>query len=152
MRKFLQGFSLLFIVLILAGCRPCRVDKQHQIAANVEEVEVYQLAKSSVSWNGAALPVYPKGQPEITVLKIVIPPGAILHRHKHPFINAGVLLKGKLTVKTEDGKTLFLKSGEAIVEVTDTWHSGKNEGAEPAEIIVFYAGIEGAPITVYKQD
>lgn len=53
-----------------------------------------------------------------------------------------------MTVQTENGKILHLKTGDAIVEVVDTWHYGKNEGADPAEIIVFYAGVKGAPITV----
>ena len=70
---------------------------------------------------------------------------------KHPVINAGVLLKGQLTVITKDKNILHLKAGEAIVEVVDTWHHGKNEGKTPAEIIVFYAGIAGKPITIKKK-
>jgi len=71
--------------------------------------------------------------------------------HEHPVINAGVLLSGELTVITEDNKTLTLKAGEAIIEVVNTWHYGKNEGSKPAEIIVFYAGIPNGPVTVKKQ-
>jgi quercetin dioxygenase-like cupin family protein len=67
--------------------------------------------------------------------------------HQHPVINAGVLLQGELTVETNEGKTLHLKAGDPIVEVVNTWHYGINEGDEPAEIIVFYAGVQGKPIT-----
>ncbi len=70
--------------------------------------------------------------------------------HQHPVINAGVLLKGELTVVTTDNKTIQLKAGDPIVEVVNTWHYGKNEGNEPAEIIVFYAGIQNKPITIKK--
>ena len=119
-------------------------------AADVNGVEVNVLAKSGSSWAGRVLPDYPNGKPEITILRIKIPPGAVLPLHKHPVINAGVLLSGELTVVTEEGKTLHLKAGEAIVEVVNTWHYGKNEGNKPAEIIVFYAGTMGAPITVNK--
>ncbi len=63
-------------------------------------------------------------------------------------INAGVLLKGQLTVVTEAGDTLHLQTGDPIVELVNEWHYGKNEGDEPAEIIVVYAGTEGTPITV----
>jgi quercetin dioxygenase-like cupin family protein len=63
-------------------------------------------------------------------------------------INAGVLINGELTVVTEDGSTLHLKAGNTIVEVVKKWHYGKNEGNEPAEIIVFYAGIQGIPISI----
>jgi len=55
-----------------------------------------------------------------------------------------------LTVITEKNETLYLKAGEAIVEVVGKWHYGRNDGHEPAEIVVFYAGIEGQPITVKK--
>ena len=117
-------------------------------AADVNGVEVNVLSKSGSSWDGSVLPVYTNGKPEITILRIIIPPGALLPLHKHPVINAGVLLRGELTVVTEDRRTLHLKAGEAIVEVVNTLHSGKNEGDKPAEIIVFYAGTVGAPITV----
>ncbi|MBT1711214.1 hypothetical protein KK062_23420 [Fulvivirgaceae bacterium PWU5] len=32
------------------------------------------------------------------------------------------------------------------------WYYGKNDGNEPVELIVFYAGIEGTPITLPKGD
>ena len=63
--------------------------------------------------------------------------------HTHPVINAGVLVSGELTVITDSGQTLHLKPGDPIVEVVDTWHYGKNEGTDPADIIVFYAGEKG---------
>ncbi|MCJ7773993.1 MAG: cupin domain-containing protein [Desulfobacterales bacterium] len=113
-------------------------------------VKVETLAKSKSSWDGNTLPKYGKGQPEITILRITIPPGDQLPLHHHPVINAGVLLTGELTVITEDNKTLHLKAGDSIVEVVNTWHYGKNEGKDPAEIIVFYAGISGDPITIKK--
>jgi quercetin dioxygenase-like cupin family protein len=70
--------------------------------------------------------------------------------HKHPVIKASVLLSGALTVVTELGKTLHLKARESIVELADKWHYGKNDGDEPAEIIVFYVGVKGMPITVKR--
>jgi len=117
-------------------------------ARDANPVTVDTLAKTSSSWNGSALPDYAQGKPEVTILKITIPPKVQLPMHKHPVINAGVLLKGELTVVTDTGRTLYMKAGDPIVEVVDTWHYGKNEGNEPAEIIVFYAGIQGEQITV----
>jgi quercetin dioxygenase-like cupin family protein len=118
------------------------------MAGGTSDVTVAVLAKSGSSWDGASLPGYPDGDPEITLLRIEIPPGVVLDTHMHPVINAGVLISGELTVVTEEEKTLHLKAGDAIVEVVGTWHYGKNEGAEPAEIIVFYAGVADEPITV----
>lgn len=120
----------------------------HVWARDVGPVKVEVLAKTSSSWDGETLPDFAKGKPEITILRITIPPKALLPLHKHPVINAGLLLRGELTVVTEDKKTLHLKAGDSIVEVVNKWHYGKNEGNEPAEIIVFYAGIQGTPITI----
>ena len=117
-------------------------------AGNFNNVVVEQLTKSSSSWDGEALPDYPKGKPEVTILRIKIPAGAKLEIHNHPVINAGVLLAGELTVVTEDNKTLHLKAGDSIIEVVNKKHYGKNEGMNTAEIIVFYAGEVNKPITI----
>jgi quercetin dioxygenase-like cupin family protein len=140
MRKL---FHVLCLMLLL--CTPAAAGETTSVAVNV-------LTKTGSSWDGRDLPGYAAGRPEITILRIQIPPGAQLPRHSHPVINAGVLLKGELTVVTDGGRTLHLKAGDPIVEVVDTSHYGKNEGTEPAEIIVFYAGVKGTPITRYGPD
>ncbi len=117
-------------------------------AGPMSNIEVKQLAKSTKSWDGEVLPQYPKGKPEVTILRIKIPAGEKLETHYHPVINAGVLLAGELTVIADDNKILRLKAGDSIVELVNKKHYGKNEGIEPAEIIVFYAGTENKPITV----
>jgi quercetin dioxygenase-like cupin family protein len=116
---------------------------QHTYAA-----EVKVLAKRTSSWNGATLPDYPRGTPEVTILRITVAPGEKLPMHNHPVINAGVLLTGELIVTTKSGKRLELKAGDSIVEVVETWHYGQNPGDQPADIIVFYAGIKDKPVTV----
>lgn len=125
----------------LLGCRSNKITKK----------EVITLVKTTESWNGTQLPKYPEGQPEITILKITIPGNSILPLHRHPEINAGVILKGELTVISETNDTLYLKAGEPIVELVNIWHLGKNEGNEPVEIVVFYAGTKGNPITIIKE-
>lgn len=119
-------------------------------AEDLNAVRVDVLAKTSLSWDGSRLPDYSKGTPEITILRIKIPPGAQLPLHEHPVINAGVLLSGELTVVTEDNKTLHLKAGEPIVEVVNKWHYGKNEGDKTAEILIVYAGVLDTAITIKK--
>jgi quercetin dioxygenase-like cupin family protein len=138
MKKLIYGICF---VLLLSG---------NVLAAEVNAVHVDLLAKTNLSWNGSPLPYYSQGTPEITILRIKIPPGVQLSLHQHPVINAGVLLNGELTVVTEDNRILHLKAGESIVEVVNKWHYGKNEGNGTAEIIVFYAGVQDTPITVEK--
>ncbi|MEZ4810521.1 MAG: cupin domain-containing protein [Allomuricauda sp.] len=138
MKKFF--LSLFLTTICLLGCRT------HKVATT----EVVTLAKTTKSWNGTPLPKYLDGAPEVTILKITIPPKTKLPVHKHPVINAGVVLKGKLTVISDTQDTLYLKAGEPITELVNTWHFGENEGNEPVEILVFYAGVKGTPITVLK--
>ena len=134
-----KAIFLIFFTIIVAGCASTRY---------TNDVRSVQLIKSTESWNGHPLPAYGTGAPEITILRITIPPGHTLPVHTHPVINAGVLLKGELTVTTDSGQVLHLKPYDPIIEVVNIWHYGKNEGDEPAEIIVFYAGETGMPITV----
>ena len=140
--RILAAFIVIF--LLQPGCTMVPINsRKSKEAAPV----VKQLAKTTQSWNGKFLPTYPQGQPEVTILRIIIPAGAQLDIHSHPVINAGVLISGQLTVVTTDGKTLHLKAGDPIVEVVNTLHYGMNQRNVPAEIIVFYAGVVGMPIT-----
>ncbi|MCL1125618.1 cupin domain-containing protein [Shewanella surugensis] len=71
--------------------------------------------------------------------------------HKHPVITVAVLLKGEITVYLEDGsQKMKLLPGKVDIEVVNTWHYGINEGTEPAEVIVFYAGVKGTPVMIKK--
>ncbi|WP_422103768.1 cupin domain-containing protein [Winogradskyella sp.] len=115
-------------------------------------IQVVKLAETTESWNGDTLPKYPEGQPKITVLKITIPPKTKLHKHYHPVINTGVLLKGELKVIDADNNVLTLKEGDVIVELVNKIHYGYNESHKPAEIIVFYAGTEHDAITVLSDE
>lgn len=121
----------------------------HEYAGKAYTSQV--LAKSSQSWDGTPLPEYPRGTPEVVVVKITIAPGAELPMHKHPSINAGMLLSGELTVITEGDKVKHLKAGEGLIELVNQWHYGKNEGTVPAEILVVYASTKDAPLAVSKE-
>lgn len=113
-----------------------------------DSVEAEVMLKTTTSWDGAELPSYPQGQPEVTIVKITVPKGVQLPMHQHPVINAGIVLKGEITVTKKSGEKIILKAGDAIAEVVEQWHFGANIGDDPAEIIVFYAGVKNEPITV----
>lgn len=115
-----------------------------------QSVQSATLVKSHTSWDGSALPAYPKDAPEISVLKITIPPHTTLPLHKHPIINVGYMVKGSLKVVSDENKTLVLKAGDAIIEVVDKWHYGVNEGDEPVEIVVVYAGVKESVYSIKK--
>ena len=137
---------ILILLIVFASCN------KNDTQGHPTELKVEKLAGSVTSWNGDTLPAYLPEQPQVTVLRITIPSGYQLEWHKHPVINAGVLLSGELTVISEQHDTLKLQKGDALVELVNTWHYGINEGEVPAEIIVFYAGNKGVPVTVLKEE
>ena len=110
-------------------------------------VTVEQLIKTSESWDGAPYAPYPLGPPEITVLKIIIPANTALGWHTHPMPNVAYVMSGELFVETRDGKhKLLLKPGQVLPEVVQTEHRGTS-GNQPVELIVFYAGGKGMPLS-----
>jgi len=146
--KTSQVLTALSVILLLQlGCDMPRGRHDESPAASIVANE---LARTTQSWDGKLLPAYPQGQPMITIMRISIPAGAQLKAHTHPVINAGFLISGQLAVVTTDGKELHLKAGDPIVEVVNTLHYGVNQGKVPAEIVVFYAGVVGKPITVIE--
>jgi len=141
--------------MLLSLCIFCRIgsvsaSENTKDAPPVDPIQVETLIKTTQSWDGESLPPYAEGQPEVTILRITIAPGTALPEHKHPFMNAGVLLRGRLLVKKDTGETLQLEAGDSLAEMVETWHYGSNNGKEPAEILVVYAGIEGQPVTVLR--
>lgn len=116
------------------------------------DVSVEILVQSSKSWNGDKLPAYPQGDPMVSVVKVTIPPHSKLKWHTHPCINAGYLIRGEVTVTTDDGLERVVKAGEGLIELVDKLHYGRNDVDVPAEIIVVYAGVNDQPLAVIQED
>jgi quercetin dioxygenase-like cupin family protein len=106
------------------------------------------LLKTTKSWDGVSYAHYPTGQPEITVLKFVIPPHTALPWHTHPMPNAAYVVSGTLRVESRDGRyQTTLHAGDVLPEMVGTVHRGST-GDTPVELIVFYAGAKGMPTAV----
>ena len=88
--------------------------------------------------------------PEVTVLKITINVNEELPMHKHDLVNIAYVKKGILTVVTDDNKEITLHEGEVLPELVGKYHYGKNTGNEPVELVVFYIGEIGTPLSVNK--
>ncbi len=114
---------------------------------NAAAVKVVPLLKTAQSWDGKALE-YPQGQAQITGLIIEIAPGGETGWHEHPVPSFGVILQGTLEVRLQNGQTKRLQAGEALAEVVNTLHNGKNVGKEPVKIAVFYAGNTESVLTI----
>ena len=131
----LKALLLSFGCLLLLGC-----------SSAPSAVKVEQLLKTGQSWTGTPY-TWPDGNPEFTVVKITLPANTALKWHTHPMPNIAYVLAGELMVETEDGlhKTT-LKPGQVLPEMVNTSHRGTS-GKAPVELIVFYAGTPGMPLS-----
>lgn len=106
------------------------------------------LLKRTASWNDVPYRDYPRGQPQLTTLKITIPAHSSLPWHTHEVPNAAYLLSGHLTVEERDtGRTATYQAGEAFAESVGNVHRGFTD-SEPAVVIVTYAGTAVQPLSV----
>jgi quercetin dioxygenase-like cupin family protein len=121
------------------------------LCASEPQIKVEQVLQTTQSWDGTPYSSYPTGQPQVTVLKITIPPDTALHWHRHPVISVAYVLSGHLTVEKRDtGERRILEPGQALAETVETTHRGFTTD-EPVEIIVFYAGQSGLPLTINQE-
>jgi len=110
-------------------------------------VRLETLLQTSSSWDGEPYKPYLAGQPELSILKIIIPPHTKLEWHSHPIPSAAYIVAGKLTLeRKKDGRKQQFSAGQALSETVDTLHRGLT-GDERVVLIVFYAGNPGTPLT-----
>ncbi len=111
-------------------------------------VKVQVLKKATAAANGQEL-AYPQvAKPEVTVALVEIPPGGETGWHSHPFPVYAYVMAGALTVAIGSGGEQDFREGEAIIEVVNTPHNGRNRGTVPARLVVFYTGALEKPNTV----
>ena len=108
------------------------------------------ILKTTTTWDNAQYKKVKIKNPEVTVLKIDIGIGEALSMHKHDLINVAYVKKGTLTVITDKGEEITVKEGECLPEIIGKYHYGKNTGKTPVELIVFYVGQKGTPLSVNK--
>jgi quercetin dioxygenase-like cupin family protein len=115
--------------------------------ADGSNVMVEKLLETEKSWDGTRYQTYPSGTPQLSVLKIIIPPNTALDWHQHSIPNAAYIQSGELTVeKRSTGEQRILKAGEVLAEMVNTDHRGYT-GSEGTTLIVFYAGQKGIPLS-----
>ena len=133
-RKTATALALLgfFLLIPLA----CAADYNPGVSATV-------LQKTTVTSNGEKITYPQTDQAEVTAMTVDLAPGAETGWHQHPVPVYAYVVAGKLSVELADGKVLNFRAGDAIIEVVNTPHNGKNSGTEPVRLAVFYLGSEG---------
>ena len=133
---------------IAAGCASPRADATFGKYDDAKEIAIFELARTSQSWDGVELPDYPVGKPELVVRRYVFPRGSKLGWHHHPVINYGILQQGELTIIGIDGNEKTVRAGEPVVEMVGTIHHGENRGDKTVVLDMFYISQAGTPIAV----
>lgn len=110
-------------------------------------VTVSTVLKAEASWEGKPIE-YPSGKAEVTGMVIELVPGGETGWHLHAVPSFAVVLDGELEVRLKSGAVKRLKSGEALAEVVNTLHNGRNVGSEPVKLVVFYVGSAGQKLSV----
>lgn len=113
-------------------------------------VEKEVILKTTSTWDNVAYKNIKIKNPEVTVLKITIDIGESLPVHKHDLVNVAYVNKGELTVITDKNEQITLHEGESLPELIGKYHYGKNTGNIPVELIVFYFGEKGTPLSKNK--
>ena len=137
MNKTIKLAAMLFIMILCTATVSYSAEKE-------------VLLKTTSTWDNAQYEKLKIKNPEATVLKIVIGVNEELPMHKHDLVNIAYVKKGTLTVVTDDNKEITLHEGEVLPELVGKYHYGKNTGSEPIELIVFYLGQKGTPLSVNK--
>ena len=111
-------------------------------------IKTTELIRTSQSWDGAQLPDFPQGKPELRVIRLDFPIGAKTGWHHHTVVNYGIVQQGELTIVCQDGSERTFHEGEPLVEVIGTIHRGENRGKKPVVLNMFYFSTSGAEITI----
>ena len=138
MNKVLKLTILLFIMIF------CTTNLSYSAQKDV-------LLKTTQTWDNAEYKKLKIKKPEVTVLKIIINVNEELPMHKHDLVNVAYVKKGTLTVITDNNKEITLQEGEVLPELIGKYHYGKNTGNIPVELVVFYIGEKGTPLSVNKE-
>ena len=138
MQKIMKLVVMLFVAILC-------------IATISYSAEKEVLLKTTSTWDNAQYKKLKIKNPEATVLKIIIGINEELPMHKHDLVNIAYVKKGTLTVITDDNKEITLHEGDVLPELVGKYHYGKNTGKEPIELIVFYLGQKGTPLSVNKE-
>ena len=141
-----KAFIVLVPLLVLTVLGPPAA-----FCGDYEGLTVSPVRKTTTTTNGGKIS-YPRTEsPEVTVVTVEIPPQGETGWHMHPVPVYGYVLAGELVVEFEDGKQSRFKEGDAIIEVVNAPHNGKNTGTVPVKLVVFYTGAEGQPNTIKVQ-
>lgn len=112
-------------------------------------VRIVPLLKTSVDSLGKPIR-YPEANPEVSMLRVELPPGGATGWHTHPVPGLGYVLEGSLTVEYEGGRSVQLTSGQAFAEAVGVFHQARNLGTVPVKLVAVFLGEVGKPFAIKR--
>lgn len=104
------------------------------------KLKIEKMLKSEVNSMGQKI-VYPQVKDaEVTMMKITFSPGETTGWHKHDIPVFSYIIKGTLTVETEDHKITEFKENSCFAESYNIYHKGTNKGETDLVVFVIYLG------------
>ena len=142
-RKSTSAASLGFVTCLLFGTLGSVAlgqDASHEQMGMDAQV----LLKTTVTAADQQIQLPSGGKPEITSMVVTIQPGGHSNLHTHPVPVIAYVLEG--TLETRFGEKVHnYKTGEAVVEPSNTPMQAFNPGEVPTKLLVVMVGQEGQP-------
>jgi quercetin dioxygenase-like cupin family protein len=111
----------------------------------LSEVKSKPILVTTTTENGQPIHYLRTDKPEVTATMVEIPAGAQTGWHMHREPVYAYVLAGQLEVELADGRKLRFKQGDAVAEVQNIAHNGRNIGSDTVRLVVFYTGEVGQP-------
>jgi quercetin dioxygenase-like cupin family protein len=138
MKKYFLILALLVIISLTA--------KSQYSGLNIKE-----LIRTDTTSIGQKITYPDFANPEVTMLKITIPPGKSTGWHKHNIPVFAYVVKGVLTVELEDHQVKKFKEESTFAEMRDTYHNGTNKEDTDLVLIAIYMGGKGQKLSIMKE-
>lgn len=135
-----------FLTLILLAFLSLTARSQYS------ELIIKDLLRTDTTSIGQKI-TYPEfADPEVTMLKITIPPGKSTGWHKHNIPVFAYVVKGTLTVELEDHRVIQFKEESTFAEMRETYHNGTNMEDSDLVLIAIYMGGKGQKLSIMKEN
>jgi quercetin dioxygenase-like cupin family protein len=116
-----------------------------------QDVRIEKVLKTDTTSIGQKIEYLSTINPEVTILKVILPPGKETGWHKHTFQVFAYVMEGALSVELKDGKKLEFAKGTSFAEVIHTFHNGRNEGKKDLVLLAMYLGEKGKPLSIKEE-
>jgi quercetin dioxygenase-like cupin family protein len=88
---------------------------------------------------------------KITMMKITFPPGETTGWHKHTIPVFSYIMKGTLTVETDDNKITRYQENTSFAESYNIYHKGTNNEKTDLVVLAIYLGGDEKELSVKKE-